>query len=248
MRILISAILLSLAACGQSPANDERGAQEEAASSETGDSAQAATDDSAQTAETESEDLFAPYGDVLDYKVLRKGKPFGHHTLTFSEEDGDKVVKVDAHLEVKLAFIKAFEYDHQVTEHWRDGQLQSLKSTTLKDGENLELTVTREGDKLMIDGSAYQGEAPGDLIPSTYWNKALVNQDKMLNTETGEIMDITVSDESGQSVEASGETVDTEKYLLSSELDLHMFYEGDKWVKLEFTARDQPIEYVLEEG
>ena len=36
--------------------------------------------------------------------------------------------------------------------------------------------------------------------------------------------------------------------LLSSELDLYMFYEGEKWVKLKFTARDQPIEYVLEEG
>ncbi|WP_152485860.1 DUF6134 family protein [Euryhalocaulis caribicus] len=245
MEMLLSAILLSLVACGQGPAND----QPEGENGEPSAANQPAEETADQTTENgETADLFAPYGEVLDYTVLRKGKPFGHHTLTFSEEGGDKIVKVDAHLEVNVGPFTPFKYDHQVTERWRDGQLQSLESTTLKDGENLELSVTREGDKLMIDGAAYQGEAPGDLIPSTYWNKALVEQDQMLNTETGEIMDITVTEEGAGSVEAAGASVEAQEYLLSSELDLYMFYEGEKWVKLKFTARDQPIEYVLEEG
>lgn len=196
-------------------------------------------------------EVCAPYDGRLNFQVLRKGKPFGHHNWTFTRNGERCIVEVDAHLEVSFGPITPFEYDHKVREVWRDGVLQSLQSSTLKDGETYELSVTREGDQLMIDGAEYQGPAPGDLVPSTYWNKALVQQDgdaKMLNTETGKVMDVAITEKGAQTVNVAGETVSAEHYLLNSDIDLNLMYDGEKLVKLTFTARDQPIEYVLQDG
>lgn len=210
-----------------------------------------AQDTAEQSDSASAADVCAPYGDALNFQVLRKGKPFGHHNWTFTQNGEQCIVEVDAHLEVSFGPITPFKYDHQVREVWKDGELQSLESSTLKDGENYELTVTRQGDQLLIDGADYQGEAPGDLVPSTYWNKALVQQDgdaKMLSTETGKVMDVAITDKGAQKVQAEGETVSAEHYLVDSDIDLNLMYQGEKLVKLTFTARDQPIEYVLQDG
>ncbi|MEM8920942.1 MAG: DUF6134 family protein [Pseudomonadota bacterium] len=185
-------------------------------------------------------------GDSLTFEVLRNGKPFGDHTVTF-DHDGDKLtVKTDISLKVKVGPFTPFQYAHGSTETWRDGQLMTLSGRTRKDGDDLMVEAEIVGDALQIDGSAFDGAAPLDLIPSSHWNKRQLNGEEILSTETGELLPVEVEYLGLETIEAANETIEAGKYLLKSDLDVLLWYDADgRWVKCAFEARGQKVEYVL---
>ena len=48
-------------------------------------------------------------------------------------------------------------------------------------------------------------------------------------------------------LEIAGETVEANKFLLDSDIDVTLWYDdAGRWLKLSFSARGQDIDYVLE--
>ncbi|MGD2132907.1 MAG: DUF6134 family protein [Maricaulaceae bacterium] len=185
-------------------------------------------------------------GEQLSFEVLRNGRPFGDHVVTFDREGEGVLVDVDIDLRVRFGPITAFRYEHDIEERWRDGALQSLEANTLKDGERFDLAVTRSGDGLAIEGREFTGVAEDPLIPTTYWNIALIEQSRMLNSETGALLPLDVELVGQEQIVAGGETIGARRYLLRSEIDLELWYDdAGRWVKCAFTTRGSRIEYVL---
>ena len=61
-------------------------------------------------------------GAVIDFTVLRKGKPFGTHKLSFDrDEGGELTVTTDVDLQVKFGPITAFKYRLDSVENWWKG-------------------------------------------------------------------------------------------------------------------------------
>lgn len=101
---------------------------------------------------------------------------------------------------------------------------------------------TEEG--LQIDGAQYSGPAPDGALPSSYWNKALVEATSMINTQHGKILDIEVT--SLGLTEAEHGAVAEEYKLVSSDL-LHLWYDGPRWVGARFTVDGEELIYELAE-
>lgn len=204
-----------------------------------------------ETAELTS--LPAPWvasdGAVIDFTVLRKGKPFGSHRLEFErEEDGRLTVTTDVDLKVKFGPITAFRYRLDSVEEWLDGQLVSLSGTSNSDGRKGKVTATANSDAMIVESTKFDGTLPLTTIPSSHWNRLQVYQDQMLSTETGEVLDIEVETIGADIVEVSGEPVETTHYRLKSDLTVDLWYDAQsRWVKLAFQVRGQDIEYVLNE-
>lgn len=190
-----------------------------------------------------------PESGRLAFDVYRNGKPLGVHVLTFKEEAGALRVTVDVDLAVRIGPLVAWRYRHDVRETWREGRLVALESETRKDGRDYALKVRAAADGLEVDGQAYDGPAPLDLPPSTYWNRKLVEASAMLNTETGEVLPIAVEKLGSETIDAGGETITATRYRLKSKLNLDLWYdEQGRWVKLAFDARGSQIDYVLAAG
>ncbi|MDJ0922487.1 MAG: DUF6134 family protein [Henriciella sp.] len=186
-------------------------------------------------------------GAVIDFTVLRKGRPFGQHKLTFAEnEAGLLEVTSDVDLRVKIGPITAFRYRLDSVENWIDGKLVSLTGKTNNDGRKDSVTVQANGDGLYVDGTEFKGEAPATIIPSSHWNRMQVYSDRMLSTESGEIIEMDVQTIGRESVQVGEQTIDATHYRLVSDLTVDLWYDDQsRWVKLAFEVRGQPIEYVL---
>ena len=183
----------------------------------------------------------------LNFKVLRQGKPFGYHKVTFGLEGETITVKNDIELEVKIGPFRAFYYRHESDESWDGQNLISMDGTTRKDGKDVTMTARRDGDVLRISGTNYSGDAPAAIIPSSHWNKAEVQSDTILSSEGGELLDISVEFLGRETIEAQGQMVQADRYRLTSELTVDLWYDEDgRWVKCAFEARGQSVEYVLE--
>ncbi|MAP95514.1 MAG: hypothetical protein CMK07_11225 [Ponticaulis sp.] len=185
-------------------------------------------------------------GEVLKFDVLRKGKPFGYHTVEF-DRDGDTLnVTNDIELKVSFGPIRAFYYKHDSVEAWADGKLVSMEGSTRKDGDDLQLDVDQTDQGLDINGSSYDGSVSAEMIPSSHWNKAQMAADQIFSSEDGSLLDIDVTYVGEEEITAAGETLTADRYTMASELSVDLWYDkSGRWVKCAFEARGETIEYVL---
>ena len=191
---------------------------------------------------------FSAYdGAVIDFQVLRKGKPFGRHVLTFNElDDGRLQVTTDVDLDVKFGPITAFKYRLDATEIWDNGRLVGLNGKSNNDGRRGKVSARANGDQLIVDSTKFDGALPASIIPSSHWNILQITGDRMLSTETGEVLDIDVERIGEDTVLVNGTEVPATHYRLKSDLTVDLWYDDqNRWVKLIFEARGQEIQYVL---
>ncbi|MEO1552753.1 MAG: DUF6134 family protein [Pseudomonadota bacterium] len=186
-------------------------------------------------------------GAVIDFTVLRKGKPFGRHMLTFERSDaGDLTVTTDVDLQVKFGPITAFKYRLDSVESWVDGQLKSLSGTSNSDGRKGKVSAFMTDGELEVESTEFTGTLPASTIPSSHWNRLQLYQNQMLSTETGEILDIDVETIGDDTVMVGDSAIPATHYRLKSDLTVDLWYDDkSRWVKLAFKVRGQDIEYVL---
>ena len=185
-------------------------------------------------------------GDVIAYKVLRKGKKFGTHSVRFTRDGDVLTATTDVELEAGFGPIKVFSYRLNATETWKDGTLVKLSGDVDDDGKEGDVEAKRADDKLTVSGTKYQGEAPGGIIPASHWNFAQMQSTQLLSTEDGELLDINVTNQGRDIVQVAGQDIEATRYLMDSDIDVTLWYDTDgRWVKLAFEARGQDIEYTL---
>ncbi len=180
----------------------------------------------------------------LDAKFLieRKGKVIGYHAVDVTPTEAGARVDTRIEMKVGLGPITLFKYEHDSTEIWNGETLVSLVSETNNNGDREFVDAKRYGEELLIDGSGYQGPAPEGAMPSSYWDKDLVRADAMINTQTGEILDITTSRIGETRAPHDRPAV---QYQLVGTLALNLWYDGERWVGSNFTVDGEELTYVL---
>ncbi|NWG71418.1 MAG: hypothetical protein HXY23_07405 [Parvularculaceae bacterium] len=176
------------------------------------------------------------------FEILRKGEPIGTHVVEVRQEGPQTVVDTNIKMRVKFGPVPLFAYDHESREVWRNGSLETIDSETNNNGRKSFLKVRRNGDTLEVDGSAYQGPAPLDAIPSSYWNRSIIEARKLLNTQNGEVIDISTT-RLGFTEAPGGEPA--EHFRLVGSVALDLWYDGPRWVGSTFTVRGEELTYRL---
>lgn len=184
-------------------------------------------------------------GTTLGFDIFRGESDIGRHVVTFAQDGDALIVKTEIDMKVKIAFITAFRYQHRATEVWRDGRLVSLQSTTYDDGTNYFVKATARPDGLWVEGSLGSYLAAADTIPSSYWNPAILDRTKVLNTQKGDLLDASISKVASEPRTVNGRPCTVETFRLQSKLSVDIDYcaEDKAWVGLRFAARGAEISY-----
>lgn len=187
-------------------------------------------------------------GDQIVFNVLRKGNPFGRHEVRFSETpDGDLLVDTEVRLKAGMGPITVFSYALDASETWSEGRLVALDGTLKSSGSEGRVTALVDDGQLSVDGTEFSGAVDLGILPSSHWNILQTQAEKLVSTEDGEIIDVTVTEQGVETIEAGGEMIDATRYLMDSDIDVDLWYDVEgRWVKLAFEARGQSIEYVLD--
>ena len=184
---------------------------------------------------------------VISFDVLRNGRPFGEHILTFerfSEDHFTVETKVD--LRAGLGPVTLFRYRLRSREVWRGGDLVELSGSTSSDGKKKHVEARLQNGVLEVNGSNYIGSAPADIIPSSHWNILEVASDVMLSTEDGSLLEIAVEEVGRDQVQVGAQFISATHYHLKSDINVDLWYDDyGRWVKLTFAVRGQDIEYKL---
>jgi hypothetical protein len=171
-------------------------------------------------------------GEVYDFQIRCNGDPVGQHIVQVRERDGQTEVSVSIDLSVHIAGLEVYTYHHRSHERWRQGRLMAMESKTNDNGEDLSVDVRRDDLGRLIAATADGTRLlPDDVVPTSYWNPALLERRVLLDSQSGRLLQVSVT------------PISDGRYLMSGDLQLELDYRHGSWSGLHFTYIGAEVDY-----
>jgi hypothetical protein len=186
-----------------------------------------------------------------DFRVFLDDKEIGTHRFDLLDKGGgERQLTSQARMAVKVLFVTAYTYDHHDVEHWQGDCLSKLVAKTDDNGDKYQVDVQRQGAATVVrtrDGVRTLGDCVSTFA---YWNPAMLQQTKLLNSQDGEHVEVKITDAGADSIVVRGVKTTARRYELRStnqKLAIDLWYSpGDEWLALESrTERGQKLIYKL---
>jgi hypothetical protein len=178
-------------------------------------------------------------GDILRFQVLLDDRPIGTHEFRIAGESNRRVVESRARFDVRVLFVPVFRYSHDNTEVWADGCVQRLDSETDSNGTAYRVSLKRDESGYRIATLDRSVDEAADCINTfAYWDPAFLRQSRLLNSQTGELIEVEVEPLGLVDLDWSGVEVPVEGFRIvskSDDVDIRVYYgeAGRRWVALE---------------
>jgi hypothetical protein len=179
-----------------------------------------------------------PASGELRFDVLLDDQPIGQHVFRIKESGEQQVVQSEASFDVRVLFVPIYRYRHQNTEVWQGGCLTAIRSQTDSNGDRYEL----EGE---LAAGAFRLKTQDNLrrydqaCPMTfaYWNRDFLKQRQLINSQTGELLDVEVRPLTGDVVAIADWQIPADGYrLLNADegIDIKVWYakSDGRWLAL----------------
>ena len=183
-----------------------------------------------------------------NFSVLLDGSPIGYHNFRVIDDAGYRKVKSEASFDVKFLFINAFRYRHTNTERWADECLQEIDAFTNSNGKRFEISGEKAEGGFVLESAETQRELPECVMTFAYWNPSFLDQQRLLNPQSGEYLEVDVDELEPESIEVRGQSMQARVYSVTAkEMQLKLWYSADdEWLGLESQAKGgRVIRYVL---
>ena len=174
-----------------------------------------------------------------DFRVLLDDNEIGYHRFRLAEEGDRRYVESDARFDVKFLFFTAYKYRHSNRERWRGDCLASISTETNTNGETVTVVGEQAEETFVVETESGVDELPQCVMTFAYWDRKILDQTKLLNVQTGELMDVAVEVQNTEVLEVRGEERMAQRYrLLSDGVQIDVWYAPDgEWLALESPAK-----------
>ncbi len=189
--------------------------------------------------------LLAQAGDTLAegqewrFRVYLDDREIGYHDFILNNVGGQQNLKSEASFEYRLLFVKLYGYEHENAETWNGGCLTRIESKTDANGKPFQVSGSLEGNRFVLNGAEGQVELPACNMSFAYWNPEFLQQERLINTQNGEVLEIEVSEPERVEIEVRGVLQPALHYRLGAgEMKIELWYsENREWLALETEAR-----------
>ena len=183
------------------------------------------------------------------FRVYLDDKPIGYHYFRLTQTGDREKLTTRAQFDVTFLKIPLFKYRHDNVERWDSQCLESIASSTDENGKLFRVEGSAKGDGFQVSSNAGDATLPACISTFAYWDKSFLQEDRLLNSQTGEYLDVKVDDLGEQAVMVRDASVTANHYkLVADKLDIELWYSGnDQWLALQSkTAKGRLLRYVIE--
>ena len=218
-------------------------------SAATAEAADTASPKCTSSAKQTNVDPFKLYGNQILFRIERNGSPVGFHRIEFKKSDKGLMVKAHFELKISFLFFTAYQYSYQSESIWQGNCLMSLTAKTNDDGEVSVVRARLQEDQIRIEGPDGITSTETGLFPTNHWHPGILAHNRILNTITGQINRINITNKGKTSVVINGGKGSAHHYVYSGELNNELWYDlAGRWVKMRFLGNDgSTIEYFCQQ-
>ena len=174
-----------------------------------------------------------------DFDVYLNDKKVGKHYFEVTKLGGIKRVESEADFKYRILFIPAYRYEHTNSERWADNCLLRFEAKTNANGKRMQARGQIDDASFKVAGKDGLVELPECVMTFAYWNPSFLEQEKLLNPQSGEYLDVEVEPLEPATLEVRGEEVPANGYRVTAEkMNLTVWYsEDNRWLALESVAK-----------
>lgn len=188
-----------------------------------------------------------PDSHTIKFLVTRNGSPIGTNSIRVVHDGAGTTVEMATHVKVGFAFVTFYKFDQTENERWSDGRLLALDSITDDNGTIQKATATARDGALFIECNGKTLRSPATTIPFNLWNSELMARNVALDTRSGSMEALKVTDRGEEDLIVQGHAKRAHHYEIVTSFPEDVWYddEGDL-VQVEMKAMDgSTIRYQL---
>ena len=171
------------------------------------------------------------------FNVYLNDSRIGYHDYRLVEgADGVRRIEANARFDVKILFVNAFRYRHEIAETWDGNCLVDVEARTNSNGKKtlIEGQLTDAG--FLVEAGETAEQLGQCVMTFAYWNPEFLNADRLLNPQTGEFLDVDIEPLGSETLLLNRREIDAVGYQIEArDLTVRVWYsEADqRWVALE---------------
>jgi len=154
----------------------------------------------------------------IEMEIFRNNELIGYNYYFFRTEKEKVLVTNQIKFTVKLLGATIFDVESYGEEKYSNDKLISFNSKTKQNKKekfvNLELNT--EGNKFIVKGSSYSGEASTNNIIGNWWNHKLLQAESQISPVSGSIKKQVVTFIANEKIKLYGKSYETEHFKLKS--------------------------------
>ena len=186
------------------------------------------------------------------FKVYLDGDEIGFHNFSMVHKEQHQEIYSSARFDVKFLFFNAYSYRHDNVELWRGQCLNSINAVTDDNGEKYKVIGKVDNNAFVVNTSENQNEKQSKYLPCiktfAYWDPAFLKEKTLLNSQTGEMIEVESEFIGNATLRHKGENVVARHYRLRGEnLQIDLWYSvDDSWLALEsLTESGRVVRYAM---
>jgi len=183
------------------------------------------------------------------FKVYLDDTPIGYQEFSIKHAGKHHTMSTRARFDVTFLKIPLFKYRHRNTEQWSDRCLERISSTTDQNGTLFRVEGASTDTGFRVSTNDQDVTLPSCVSTFAYWDKAFLQHSRLLNSQTGEYLDVDVEELGKQSITVNDTTVPASRYRLTADdIDIELWYASDgQWLGLvSTTGKGRQLRYVIE--
>ena len=189
-----------------------------------------------------------PDDNEVSFDVIRKNKIIGNLTSKFIENEENLIVHSILDIEVKVLFIPAYKFFQETKETWRNGDFISIDGfTDFEDDREYKIDGEDADGIFRVTGMDGLLELKEDILPLNYWNKQILEEKEVFDTQKGIVRKISVKQLKDEEIKINNLKLETQKYIFNATKnpkdkgpfpEYKLWYYNDELLKMEFKNPD----------
>ena len=188
-----------------------------------------------------------------NFKVYLDDKEIGFHNFSLIQKDHHQEIYTSARFDVKFLFFNAYSYKHDNVEKWQGQCLTSINAVTDDNGDLYNVSGKGDNEAFIVNTKEnYNDEKQNKYLPCiktfAYWDPEFLKETTLLNSQTGEMIEVTSEFIGNDTVRHNGEDVIARRYQLKGkDLQIDLWYSvDDDWLALEsLTEGGRVVRYAI---
>ena len=180
----------------------------------------------------------------VSFDVIRKNKIIGNLTTKFIEDEENLVLHSILDINVKILFIPAYKFFQETRETWHNGNFISINGfTDFEDDREYKINGKDEDGFFKVTGMDGLLELDENIIPLNYWNKDILKEKKLFDTQKGIVRRISVKKLKDEKIKINDSKLLAEKYIFNATKnpkdkgpfpEYTLWYHKEELLKMEF--------------
>jgi hypothetical protein len=172
-----------------------------------------------------------------NFRVLLDDRDIGEHRFTLRTSGGERELRSEARFDVRLLVLNVYRYRHEALERWEGHCLRSLVARTETNGETQSVNAAARDGRLVVERAQARDAHDGCVMSFAYWNPQILTAQRLLNSQTGEVLPVKVTPQGEQTLSVRGERRPAQRHRIEAPgLQIDLWYTDGQWVALEAPA------------